>query len=82
MGSHRWQPPRCPVLLAASLEPKEDGGVRLRLFRAHSADDLERLGELERFCLQAVLIHGELTPEDLVEVVALELEPVSSPFTA
>lgn len=44
-----------------SLVPDGEGKVRVRLFRAPGADELEQLGEFGRFVLAAVVQHETLT---------------------
>ncbi|XYI02974.1 hypothetical protein ACMHYB_25755 [Sorangium sp. So ce1128] len=47
-----------------SLSPAGDRRLRVQLFRGPSGDDLEALGELERFVLASVVWHDSLTTEE------------------
>ncbi|WP_437760053.1 hypothetical protein [Sorangium sp. So ce1389] len=47
-----------------SLRPAGDRRLRVQLFRGPSGDDLEELGELERFVLASVVWHDSLTTEE------------------
>ncbi|XXT24757.1 hypothetical protein WME94_24815 [Sorangium sp. So ce429] len=47
-----------------SLSPAGDRRLRVQLFRGPSGDDLEELGELERFVLASVVWHDSLTTEE------------------
>lgn len=59
-----------------SLVPDEGALVRVHLFEARTADGLEHLRELSRFCLRAVLVHGSLSADEVVRVLYEDKEEV------
>lgn len=54
-----------------SLYKTAGGQLRVRLYSAPSADDLEPLSERDRFVLSAVHLHGALTAEDAARACRL-----------
>lgn len=53
-----------------SLSPDGHGRVRVHLFDAPTADDLEHLQELTRFILAALVLHDDLTAEEVAAALA------------
>ncbi len=52
-----------------SLVPDGGDRVRVHLFHAHTADELEHLRTLSRFTLQAVLVHNGLSAAEVARVL-------------
>jgi hypothetical protein len=61
-----------------SLLPESEGRVRVRLFAAPEPDALEPLGEQARFLLAAVVIHENISTDELSRVLCLPQHQVAS----